>query len=373
MIDEEEIRVPVGRQFEALAFVHAVCVSDNPSARLLSENRLQGGRRNHARRDHVVQYVAGTHAGQLVGVADEDQGASVGNRPQKSRHQFDVHHRNLVQDKDIALERVFGTMFEVSRSGHEFQHAVDGLGGASRGFLHALGGPPGRRGQSDDQSAGAEDLDQGADDRRLADAGSAGDDGHLFRQGHGQGFGLPGGEVQIDLFLRPGNGLVHKDGSKRGRCPAEGDDFGRHVVLRAVKAGRKDAILLPDQGASPDFVFQGFGQNFRRDIEQGLSLQDQLRFGTEAMAFVGQGAQDMDDTGAGAHFGMRGDAHAHGDAIGRLEADAPDIGAEAVGIFRDEGDGLIAVLAEDPGRLGGADPVALEEDHDVAYGFLFDP
>src|SRR4030081_1784710 len=55
------------------------------------------------------------------------------------------------------------------------------------------------------------------------------------------------------------------------------------------------------------------------------------------------------------------------EGIGRLKADAPDVGAgEFVGIFRNHLDRIGAIGLVDPHRARCADPIGMQEDHDFA-------
>lgn len=66
-------------------------------------------------------------------------------------------------------------------------------------------------------------------------------------------------------------------------------------------------------------------------------------------------------------------AHFPGDAVGGLEADAPDIVGKAVGILPYLLDALLAVFPVDFGRIGRTHAVALQKEHDVLDVFLFLP
>ena len=62
-----------------------------------------------------------------------------------------------------------------------------------------------------------------------------------------------------------------------------------------------------------------------------------------------------------------------GDLIGGLEANAPDIQGQPVGILGDLGNGGSAIGLVDAHRPGGAHPVGLQEHHDLPDGLLFRP
>ncbi len=76
---------------------------------------------------------------------------------------------------------------------------------------------------------------------------------------------------------------------------------------------------------------------------------------------------------AGPHAGhRRRDAELRGDLVRRLEADAPDVAGEPVGV-RSPSMAIVAVGLEDADGARGADAMAVEEDHDLAHRLLFVP
>jgi hypothetical protein len=67
------------------------------------------------------------------------------------------------------------------------------------------------------------------------------------------------------------------------------------------------------------------------------------------------------------------DAELHRDRIGCFESNAPEISCQAVGILRHDLHGIGAVGLKYPHRPGGADAVAVQEDHDLSNDLLFSP
>ena len=62
-----------------------------------------------------------------------------------------------------------------------------------------------------------------------------------------------------------------------------------------------------------------------------------------------------------------------GDGIRRLEADAPDVAREPIGVLAHHLDGVGPVGLEDAHRARGADAVAVQEHHDLADHLLLGP
>jgi hypothetical protein len=77
-------------------------------------------------------------------------------------------------------------------------------------------------------------------------------------------------------------------------------------------------------------------------------------------AFLGEHFEGVAEGGAGAAEGAGFDAEASAEFVGDGEADAVDLGGEAVGVFADDGDGVVAVGFVDADGLLGAEAVLLE-------------
>ena len=61
------------------------------------------------------------------------------------------------------------------------------------------------------------------------------------------------------------------------------------------------------------------------------------------------------------------------DGVGRPEADAAHVAGQPVRVLGHDLDGLVAVGLEDANRPGRADPVGVQEDHDLPHGLLLGP
>src|SRR5262245_24004052 len=78
---------------------------------------------------------------------------------------------------------------------------------------------------------------------------------------------------------------------------------------------------------------------------------------------------------SGAHTDHRGllDAELHGDGVRALEADAPDIAGQAIGVLSHDLDSVATIGLENSYRPRRADAVAVQEHHDFPHRLLFDP
>jgi hypothetical protein len=184
------------------AFVDLVGRLDDAARGGLAEDLRKSRHRHDAAVDEVGEDPAGSDGGQLVGVSDEDDAAVGRDRLHQARHEAKVDHGGFVDDEEIAGE---GTMAVSRESGHRLilEGAVQGEGLASGAFGKALGGASGRGAEDGLDFFRREDFDEGAEDRRLAGPGSAGEDEEPRGRGPEHGFLLLRRELQRMVALEP--------------------------------------------------------------------------------------------------------------------------------------------------------------------------
>ena len=143
--------------------VDVVRAGDDPASRRLPEDLGQPHDRNGVRGDHVGQYLPGSHRRQLVGVADDQQGGRFGHGVEQRAHQHDVDHRGLVDDQQVAVQRIFGVALEAAGGRVHIEQPVDGAGLHSGGLGHPPRGAARRRAQPQVDAPGGEDAEDGVD------------------------------------------------------------------------------------------------------------------------------------------------------------------------------------------------------------------
>ena len=89
----------------------------------------------------------GPDRGKLINIADDQEGGPVRYRLHERLHQHDVDHGRLVDNQQVAVERVVVAAFEAAALGVDLQQPVDGLGLEAGRLGHALGSAAGRRAQ----------------------------------------------------------------------------------------------------------------------------------------------------------------------------------------------------------------------------------
>ncbi len=120
-IHKIKIRILVGwRHFKKQACVDPVSIMHNPAPCALPENDVQLDRGQCAGRNHVPQHVAGSHAGQLIGIPHEDQPGRGREGQQECQHQADINHGHFVQDEHVTGQRVCLVMIETACGRREF-------------------------------------------------------------------------------------------------------------------------------------------------------------------------------------------------------------------------------------------------------------
>ena len=254
---------------------------------------------------------------------------------------------------------------------------MQGLGLQARSLLHPLGSPAGRRREGDARRSGPQDRKDGVDQGGLADAGAAGDHQHLGAQRQPHRFPLAGSQDQAGFLLDPRYGLVRVDRGPGWAALGQPEQPLGDALLGAVEPGQEQARAIPDRvGHHGTF---GPLQRDRRihhlggDLQQRRRQLAQLVHRQAAMALVHGLGQGVADPGPGADHGRLLDPEPHRDLIGTLEADAPDVAGEAVGVLRDDLHGIGTVGLEDPHGARGADAMAVQEQHDLADHLLLGP
>ena len=121
------------------------------------------------------------------------------------------------------------------------------------------------------------------------------------------------------------------------------------------------------------FKIDGLLKCRRGDLQECFGLSEEIVARQPAMPVVHRLQQGIGDAGPGADHGRLRDAQLFGDLVGGLEADAPDIAGEPVGVLGHQRDRVRPVGLVDAHGTRRAHTMALEEHHDLADGFLVGP
>ena len=192
--------------------VDRVCIGDDAAAGGLAENLRQAHGRHDAAADDIRKDVARSDGRKLVSVSHEDEPALRAHGAQQRAHERDVHHRALVENDGVALERVIlvapeGDILMVIAH-TSLEQTVDRLRALPGQLAHALGGAPGRGGKLRVELKRVKEREDRADGRRLACAGAAGDGDDLMLAGEAQRLLLLVGKGQTELRFYARGDLV---------------------------------------------------------------------------------------------------------------------------------------------------------------------
>ena len=148
-------------------------------------------------------------------------------------------------------------------------------------------------------------------------------------------------------------------------------------LLGPVKPGKEHATL-PVHGVSHQFAFPQLQRERRLDqprlhLDQLGGERHQIGGGQAAVPVVHGFSEREADPGPDADRGCLLDAEPLGHAVRGQEADAADVAGEPVGVLRDALHGLGAVGLVDAHGPRGADPVRVQEQHDLADHLLLGP
>ena len=254
---------------------------------------------------------------------------------------------------------------------------MDGLGFHPGGLGQALGCTAGRGAQGHFDGLGHERPQDGVDQRRLAHARAAGDHQHLARQGQPERLPLAVGHGDAGPRLEPGNRLVNVDLRPGRPTGGQGAEPLGNGLLGPVEPGQEDAAPVTDgvshHGAVLQFKFQRGRDPRGWHLDQRGRELDELVLRQSAVTLVHGFGQPVGHARPDADHGVLVDADLHGDLVGGLEADAAYIPREPVGVVADDLHGLGAVSLVDPHRTRGADPIGVQEQHDLAHDLLLGP
>ena len=109
------------------------------------------------------------------------------------------------------------------------------------------------------------------------------------------------------------------------------------------------------------------------DLDQLRGMFDDAGLRVADVALAGQVLERVLDGGPGPIGTVAVDPHLGRQFIGGLEADAPDVVGQPVGVLLDLGDGFLAVGAVDPDGPAEADAMLGQEEHDLADFLLLLP
>jgi hypothetical protein len=157
----------------------------------------------------------------------------------------------------------------------------------------------------------------------------------------------------------------------------EGGEVDGPVLVEGLRP-RLAGGLVVGEGLDVDLLFgrqalDALGHQVRRHIEDAGALVDELALGGVDVAVVGHLAEGVGDAGLDSLGAVVGQAQLAGDLVGGEKADAVDVAGQAVGVVAHDVDAGIAVGLEDAHGVGGADVVALQEEHDLLDGLLLLP
>ncbi len=333
----------------------------------LPEYVLQPRRGNLGTADKVVQHVARTHARQLVGVPDQDDARTRGDGLEKRSRKPGVDHAELVDDKHVAVELVFGVVVELFCDGIHFEHAVDGARGDAAEVAHALCRAARGGGEEYAFVHLLRKVEDSLENGRLAGAGASRDDGYAVGKCHLDGLALDGVEGELVLAF-PFGEVPLESGCREGVARQAVKDAVGDVLFRTEKRRVKAVVVYAADTvlAAQAFEFLQKGVDpvvvIGHQPQQTDCLFEQQVPGQKDVALVKAGfLEHIQERGLEPHRAFLGESDLHRNLVGLCKADSPDFFAEHVGVVADGGNRVGAVLR--PELLGDAagDAVLVEE------------
>ena len=249
---------------------------------------------------------------------------------------------------------------------------MDGLGLHARRLAHTLGGTSRRSRQQHAQAGFFQGRDNSLRRSRLTRTGAAGQHHDFGRDG------LPDSRklnfVVFDAGFRGEGRRIEKPVEQRtARTLCQISQATRRTALGMVERRKVNGLLVENKVFGLKHPGEGVTDScFARFKKLPRSLYQLFLPGVD-MSFVRKLSQRIEDAAPAPSRVLFLIAHLCGDAVGGLEADAPDIVGKAVGILPHLVNTLLAVFPVDFGRIGRAHAVALQKEHDVLDVFLLLP
>ena len=206
-LDEVEVRRAVARPTSSgiSPVVDPVRVDDDAARGRLPEDLGQPHHRHRARGDDVGQHLPGPDRRQLIDVADQDERRRAAARPAAARASA---ARPPSRSRPRRAGRTRAGRAPARRNlplrGVDLEQPVDGLGLEAGRLRQPLGGPAGRRARAPrGRPSPVRTARIALHQRRLADAGTAGDDEQLRSDRQAERLGLACGERPCPAAARP--------------------------------------------------------------------------------------------------------------------------------------------------------------------------
>ena len=130
---------------------------------------------------------------------------------------------------------------------------------------------------------------------------------------------------------------------------------------------------IGDHRALLQLEIERSADEFLRDLEQLLGKGHQLIRRQAAMPLVHGLGQRIGNASANPDHRRFLDTELHGDGVGGLEANAPDIAGQAIRVLGHDLDGVGTIGLENPHCPRRADTVAVQENHDFPHRLLLGP
>ena len=168
--------------------------------------------------------------------------------------------------------------------------------------------------------------------------------------------------------------FVDSSGGRRG-APMVGQarDIPRYPLLRVIQGLEINPVVIAKDDLGLDQGFKAGRNGGGIHVQKTDALFHERFEGHVDVTVIGLGLQDIPDAGLdpGGVSGI--DSQVHGDLVGGLETDAPDVRGQAVRVLRDLPDGLVTVSLVDFNRVGHADVMTDQKLHDLLDVLLFLP
>jgi len=234
----------------------------------------------------VVQDIARTDRGKLVGITDQDDFHPGRYCLEQVVHEDDVDHRTLIEYQGISFERMFRIAL-IPLWRFELEQPVDGLGFHAGCLAHPLGSPSRGSGTQHLVAGCPQCLDDAERGRCLAGSWAAG-------EYHERAFPRCPDGLELDFIIGDAAGLRFGHASDHitavavllSFCFDQGADFLGYGDLRDMEGRKIDGFIFDDHIPGTCHLIQYRLEFFSRGLEHLGGCMEQLLFDSIAMTIL---------------------------------------------------------------------------------------
>ena len=360
IVSSDKQKIPAsGSDVHSLPAVYFMSIDNDIAGLRLAEDPGEPHHWKSSRLDDILEHISRSDAGKLVSVPHQDQSCSSCHRLQKRLHELNVHHRHLINDDHIRLQRIglisgkmhFRRRFLLHTG--KLQHPVDSPGLMTCCLRHTLCSPAGGRRQLHIHALQLKKPDKGCDGSSFSGTRPSGNDQDAVPRRLKHGLPLP--LVKLPFFLpldlsQSGMYLsfLYRPHGIQLQKPSGHIHF--HIIISCRIDNGPALLFLDDQPLLHDKIHHIIVDIRKLHPQKFIGFQYQFLHGQIGMPRRKGLQKRIKDPTLDPVIRIRPDSHPVGNLICNPESDTGNIISQPIGVLLDDGIELRTVLLKDLGR-----------------------